>query len=175
LDAQVSGLFGSGLGRYGSSQFSDVFLEPNGELGGIRQAFLLAGLTGHPTKTLDVYLYYGQENSSGSFFTIGGVQGGFGNPLFSNLGGCEVPATQLACNGNTQFTEEITVGLWDKAYTGDFGSFRLGLQYAFVKRESFSGIVAAAAPPLLLSPVFGQVTGDDNMVYTSIRYYPFQK
>jgi hypothetical protein len=168
LDAQLSGLFGSGLGRYGSSQFSDVFEQADGALGGIRQSLFLAGLTAHATPTLDIWTYYGQEQDGASSYAVAGVPGGYGNPLFSNLGGCEL-TSELACSGNTQAVKEFTVGLWDNAYSGDYGRFRLGLQYVYVKRTSFDGEVDSK--PL----TFGQVTGDDNMVYTSIRYYPFQR
>jgi hypothetical protein len=167
LDGQASGLFGRGLGRYGASQFSDVFVGADGALQGIREELLLGGLTLHANKSIDIWGYFGAERAYASSYAVGGVQGGYGDPLFSNLGGCEV-ASDPACNGDTQLVEEATLGLWDRAYSGEFGSFRLGLQYAYVRRDSFSGIVNSK--PL----TFGQVQGDDNMIYTSIRYYPFQ-
>jgi hypothetical protein len=170
LDLQLSGLFGEGIGRYGTSQFSDVYEKSDGSLAGIKEHMLLAGLTFHATKALDVYGYFGEERADKSAYTANGAQGGYGNPLFSNLGGCE-SSSVLACNGNTKDTQEATIGLWDKAYSGDFGSFRLGLEYSYVKRESFDGVVGTANGQNL----FGQVSGDDNMIYTSIRYYPFNK
>jgi hypothetical protein len=171
LDAQVSGLFGRGVSRYGASQFPDVYELANGELAGVHMHMLLAGLTLHPTPLLDIYVYAGEERAQASPYAVGSAQGGYGNPQFSNLGGCEL-ATQLACSGDTRLTREATIGFWDKAFTGDMGSFRLGLQYSYVRRESFSGVVAgtAAAPT-----AFGEVKGEDSLVYTSVRYYPFQK
>jgi hypothetical protein len=169
LDGQVSGLFGKGIGRYGSSQLSDTFEGSNGALDGIRETMLLAGLTLHATPKLDVYGYVGEERDySSSYTNSAGKQGGYGNPLFSNLGSCEI-STVPACAGNTKLVEQATLGFWDKVYSGDFGSFRFGMQYSYTKRESFNGEVAAT--PL----TFGNVKGDDNMIYTSIRYYPFQK
>jgi hypothetical protein len=168
LDARFSGLFGQGIGRYGSAQMSDVYETSDGALQGIKEGMLLAGLTWHATPKLDVYGYAGQERDSSSSYVTGTTQGGYGNPLFSNLGGCQ-SSLDLACSGNTKYVQQLVLGFWDKAYTGDFGSLRVGLEYTYQKRESFSGKLDAN--PL----TFGPVSGDDNMIYTSIRYYPFQK
>lgn len=170
LDGQISGLFGKGIGRYGTSQFSDVYERANGSLEGINESALLAGLTLHATPMLDVYGYVGREQArASSYVSNQAKQGGYGNVNFSNLGGCETPS-MLACSGNTKFAEEATIGFWNKAYSGDFGSLRFGLQYSYVKRESFNGTVAATTPVTI-----GSVHGDENMIYTSIRFYPFQK
>lgn len=168
LDGQVSGLFGKGIGRYGSSQLSDVYEKSDGSLDGINESILFAGLTLHATPMLDVYGYVGQEDDQKSSYNVGTAHGGYGNPLFSNLGGCEL-ASNPACSGNTRFTQEATIGLWDKVFSGDIGSFRFGLQYSYTRRVSFSGQVSAT--PL----GYSSVKGDDSMIYTSIRYYPFQK
>jgi hypothetical protein len=168
---------GKGIGRYGTSQFSDVYEKSDGTLQGISETAILLGLTFHATPKLDIYAYAGQERAQSSSYatTIGTTttQGGYGNPLFSNLGGCEVGAAggQLACNGNTKFAQEATIGFWNKAFSGDYGSFRIGLQYSYTKRESFTGVVDNTVSP----SAYGTVKGDDNMIYTSIRFYPFQK
>ena len=83
--------------------------------------------------------------------------------------GVHVTLSDPACGGNTKFVQQLVIGFWDKAYSGDFGSFRVGVEYTYEKRESFSGEIDAK--PLS----FGPVSGDDSMIYTSIRYYPFQK
>ena len=171
LDGQVSGMFGQGIGRYGSSQFSDVYQNADGSLQGIKEGALLAGLTLHATPKLDVYGYAGEERAEASSYTANGKQGGYGNPLFSNLGGCEL-AGEVACSGNTKYVEQAVLGFWHKAYSGDFGSFKWGIQASYTKRDSFSGIDAGTAA----KPTgFGSVSGDDTQIYTSIRYYPFQK
>ena len=166
LDARFSGLFGQGIGRYGSAQMSDVYETSDGSLQGIKESMLLAGLTWHATPKLDIYGYAGQERDSSSSYatTISGVttQGGYGNSLFSNLGSCQ-SSLDLACGGNTKYVQQLVLGFWDKAYSGDFGSFRVGVEYTYEKRESFSGKLDAS--PL----TFGPVSGDDNMIYTSIR------
>jgi hypothetical protein len=166
LDGQVSGLYGKGLGRYGSAQMSDTYAKADGSLDGITQGMLLAGLTVHATPALDIYGYVGGEQAEKSTYKTGSANGGYGNPNFSNLGGCE-SSTVLACNGNTKSVEQATLGFWDKVYTGPFGQFRVGAQYSYSKRDSFSGIVNNTGP------LYGSVKGDDNMLYTSIRYYPF--
>jgi len=171
LDLRVSDLNGRGLGRYGSAQLNDAYIASDGALDGIRENLLLAGLTFHATKTLDVYGYFGMEQDSHASYAVGTTQGGYGNPYFSNSGGCEV-AGAFNCTGNTRSVTEATLGLWDKAYTGDFGSFRLGLQYSYFRRDSFDGLVDNSTAS---KPIFGAVNGNDQMIYTSIRYYPFQK
>jgi hypothetical protein len=52
------------------------------------------------------------------------------------------------------------VGFWQNLYRGDYGRVALGGQYAYIRRESFTG-------------VGGTVSTDDNMILTSLRYYPF--
>ena len=54
----------------------------------------------------------------------------------------------------------MTGGVWQKLYSGPWGYARVGLQYSYVDREAFAGI--GGAP-----------TAHDNMIFTSIRYYPF--
>lgn len=171
LDAQISDTLGRGLGRYGSSQLSDAYIGADGRLDGIRENLLLAGLTFHATKALDVYGYFGMEQDTHSSYVTGTAQGGYGNPYFSNSGGCEVSGA-FNCTGNVRSMTEATIGLWDKAFSGDFGSFRLGLQYSHFRKESFDGLINGSTAA---NPTFGKVTGDDDMIYTSIRYYPFQK
>ena len=55
---------------------------------------------------------------------------------------------------------DVTVGFWQNIYKGNYGRVALGAQYEYIKRESFDGIG-------------GTVSTDDNIVLTSLRYYPF--
>jgi hypothetical protein len=172
LDLRVSDAFGRGLGRYGSGQLSDAYIASDGALEGIRENLLLAGLTFHATKALDVYALFGMEQESSSSYETGTTQGGYGNPDFSNYGGCEVSSMTANCNGNTRQLTEATLGFWDKTYSGDFGSLRWGVQYSYIRREAFNGLVDGSTAA---NPIFGAPNGNDNEIYTSLRWYPFAK
>jgi hypothetical protein len=53
-----------------------------------------------------------------------------------------------------------TIGVWQKVYKGDYGRVTFGAQYEYIKRKAFNGIGGAPST-------------DDNVVMTSVRYYPF--
>ena len=61
---------------------------------------------------------------------------------------------------NTKRIYEITAGFWQNIFKGDYGRVAVGAQYAYIKKEAFDGI--GGAPKT-----------DNNMVFTSIRYYPW--
>ena len=94
---------------------------------------------------------------------------GYGNP-FATLGNCFV---ELAtCAPNTQQIDQVTVGFWDKVYTGSFGQVRVGVQYSHTELHAFSGLAGsngAGIPP----GASVQPKTTDDMVFTSFRYYPF--
>jgi len=74
-----------------------------------------------------------------------------------------------------QRTQELTVGFWQQLYKGDLGQVRVGAQYEFVRLEAFAGtgtplgIKAGTAGP---QPNAG-LNPYNNVVYFSLRYYPF--
>ncbi len=157
LDLQASGLIGSGIGRYGSGQLPDVTLRPNGELAPINETILLLGATLHATPVLDFYTYAGQEMEHSKLATVGTAVIGIGNPL-TNTAGCFVEGG--SCSANLHAEDQINVGTWWRAYQGKFGSLRFGLQYSYTHLTDFAG-------------AGGKPVTDDNMFFTSIRYYPF--
>src|SRR5262245_65164970 len=55
---------------------------------------------------------------------------------------------------------ELTIGFWQNVYKGDYGRVTFGAQYEYIKRKAFNGIGGAPST-------------DDNVVMTSVRYYPF--
>jgi hypothetical protein len=61
LDVRAKGVYGDGIGRYGSAQLADVTFRPDGTEALIRGGHGLAGLELHATKKLDIYAYYGGE------------------------------------------------------------------------------------------------------------------
>jgi hypothetical protein len=52
------------------------------------------------------------------------------------------------------------VGFWQDLYKGNFGRVAGGFEWEYIRRESFAG-------------VGGTVSTSDNVVMTSLRYYPF--
>lgn len=168
LDFQASALYGRGIGRYGTSLVADVTVAPDGSLAPITALQALVGVVAHPWEGLDVYAYAGMEQFEAKFFNAGGVPFGYGNPNFDNAG-CFFPsATSFAggaaplggCVANTRRIAEITTGFWQNIFKGDYGRVAVGAQYAYVKKEAFGG-------------VGGTPKTDDNIVMTSIRYYPW--
>jgi hypothetical protein len=156
LDVQASGLSGRGVGRYASGQLPDATFNANGHIVPIKETIALVGGILHPTKSLDLYIFGGEEHDD----RVASGTIGYGNPLFVNSG-CETEASTLTCTGNTRLLEEISTGFWRKLYTGPWGQARFGLQYSYVERNAFSG-------------VGGAPEAHENLLYTSFRYYPFQ-
>jgi hypothetical protein len=160
LDLQVSGAYGNGLGRYGSAQLPDATLDVNGNLHPIPEWAVLAGGTLHLGTRLDVYGYFGEEHESQTAFTdpTGTINNGYGNPNYNNTG-CIIEGGS-PCVGNTEYIDQATIGFWDKPYVGAFGRIQWGIQYSYTERHGFPGMGVA--------PI-----GTENMIFTSIRYYPF--
>ena len=70
-----------------------------------------------------------------------------------------------SCGAQTKDVQEATAGYWYDFYRGDYGRVRLGMQYAYALRQSWTG-----------APISGSVNGVgtkgiDNMFWTSFRYY----
>jgi hypothetical protein len=166
LDARFSGTTGRGIGRYGASQLPDVTFSSNGGLDPVQETILFAGLTWHAMPGLDIYSYAGEEDQKNSFgsSTVGPANApfGWGNPAFVNTS-CNVEfdtLTGAACSGNTKLVRQITGGFWDDIYKGPFGRLAGGLQYSFTQRFGFNG-------------VGGTPERNENIFFTSLRYYPF--
>ena len=168
LEFTGSILYGRGVGRYAAAQLPDVTIAPDGSLTPLVGLSAMVGLIAHPYEGLDLYAYAGREQVNANFFSIGTSLFGFGNPGFSNVG-CEtatpfsfasvgnIPAN---CIANNRRLQEITVGFWQNVYKGSYGRAVVGAQYEYVQRKSFTGIG-------------GDPQTSDNIVMTSIRYYPF--
>ena len=162
VDLQASIMYGSGIGRYGSGQLPDVTIAPDGALAPITALHALLGLVLHPWEGLDVYAYGGIEQAKAKFFD----NLGYGNPVFDNSGCTITTASSFStgstptCIANNRRLSEITVGFWQDFYKGHLGRVTFGIQYEYLKREAFNGIGGAPST-------------EDNVVYTSLRYYPF--
>jgi hypothetical protein len=162
VDLQGSATIGRGIGRYGSGQLTSATFASNGSLVALPELMFLGGAIVHATPQLDLYAYGGEERilstdwSSGAFGT--GSGSGFGSP-YANITGCYT--LNGTCAGSVKDTWELTGGFWDKIYQGAFGSVRVGMQYVYARDDLFN------------TNVTSNVHFDDQMVYASLRYYPF--
>jgi len=178
----LHGFGGSGIGRYGAAQLSDLSINADGALHLIKGYQGLTTLEYHGKK-LDVYLYTGAEYAGRtySFDPLAnagkGANVGYGAPTFKNYG-CYIetapivntgftPGALANCTGDTRAAIEGTAGFWYTFYNGAKGRFRFGTQYSYVTRQTWSGASGGTTPvPGALSP-----EGLDGMVFTSFRYY----
>ncbi len=71
-----------------------------------------------------------------------------------------------SCGAQTKDVQEFTAGEWYDFYKGDYGRMRLGLQYAYAARQSWTGAVVSTNGPNGVG-----AKGIDNMFWTSFRYY----
>ncbi|KJC50475.1 hypothetical protein UP09_05600 [Bradyrhizobium sp. LTSP885] len=164
LDFHFSGLYGEGMGRYGSTTLPDATLATNGAITPLKNIDLFGGLVLHATPQIDAYLYGGIEKTAAAY-GLGGATAtnpggyiGYGVPTLSNAG-CNIEGG--TCAGVTGDIWEVTTGLWDKLYEGPWGNIRVGAQYQYVRRDLLPGLGGLKA------------STDDNIVMTSLRYYPF--
>jgi hypothetical protein len=182
LDVTASTMYGRGIGRYGASQLSDVYVGANGSLQTITAIHGLVGAIAHPWAGLDVYTYAGiEKEQSGVFANLAGTGGvsGFGVPNLINAG-CYITTagsftgTTTNCAAVNKLVSGVTTGFWQDVYKGPMGRVATGLQWEWIHRESFAGygvIPASAAGPAFAG--VGAVHADDNMVLASVRWYPF--
>ncbi|MDB5447481.1 MAG: hypothetical protein JWQ97_2798 [Phenylobacterium sp.] len=158
LDLQASVLSGRGIGRYGTSQLPDVTLRPDGTVAPIHEIMFLVGGTWHVTPALDLYVLGGEEREKSRYFNDPTGHYGFGNPA-ATFTAATCTTEGGVCVPNLRKVQQITVGAWQKAFTGSFGQIRVGVQYSHTKLTGFSGL-GGYAPK----------TAED-MVFTSFRYY----
>jgi hypothetical protein len=69
VDFGLKGVYGDGIGRFGSSQLADATARPDGTLAPIRTGHGLGILEFHPNPKLDVYLYGGAEYAARAAYT----------------------------------------------------------------------------------------------------------
>ncbi|TPW33923.1 OmpH family outer membrane protein [Oecophyllibacter saccharovorans] len=158
---QASGLVGRGIGRYGSAGLADFTFRRGGAPSPLPEASLLLGLYGTPLSTLTLYAYAGAEKVlSRRSFDADGKPYGYGNPHYV-MAGCRTElSTACAAAGNIQSVAQATAGAWYTAAQGDYGKLLVGAQYSHTTLRAFSGIG-------------GKPHTDDDMVFFSLRYMPF--
>ena len=173
LDLQFNAMTGKGIGRYGSAQLPGWVVGPNGSLVAIPETMFMGGATLHATPQLDLYVFGGRE-FEGNEALNARVDGttlhlGYGNP-FATLGNCFVELG--SCSPDTESVDQVTVGFWDKIWSGSFGQVRFGVQYSHTDLRAFQGLAGANTAGIAPGDTVRPTTSDD-MVFTSLRYYPF--
>jgi len=174
----LKGLWGQGVGRYGSSTIADVTVRPNGQLSPIHGFSALSTLEMNPTPNFNLYFNYGGDYLDRDYVLNGATQVGFGTRS-ANMSGCLVEPTTVGsagatggaaitpsnCTGSTKDVQEFTAGYWwNILNAGAKGRLRQGIQYSIFRRDLWSGAGGATNPG-------NGAHGDDNMVFTSLRYY----
>jgi hypothetical protein len=173
----LHGFGGSGVGRYGAGQLSDVAINANGTLHLVKGYQGLGTLEFH-TKKLDVYFYGGAEYASrtADFDPVTSTEVGYGAPKLSNSGCYSEtmpnttgaigfnPGSLSKCTADTRLLGEATGGFWYRFYSGPRGRLQFGTQYSYVRRQTWSG--AGFTKGIGVTP-----EGLDSMVFTSFRYY----
>ena len=176
----LKGLWGQGVGRYGSSTIADITLRPDGTISPLHGFSGLSTLEFFPTPRLSAYIDYGGDYI-GRDWTLNpaGKQVGYGT-YTADMSGCNVepaagsgatngavgfaPANPSGCTNNNKDVQEFTAGYWYNFYKGEKGSLRYGLQYSRFRRDLWSGAGGTTNPG-------GAASGVDNMFWTSFRYY----
>ena len=165
LDIGASGLWGTGMGRYGSAQLPDATVDVDGSLKPITSGQAMVALEVHPTKDLDVYFYGGAEYADRTAFVNAAGKGvGYGSELNNNTG-CQTeaaPTNQVTpvsgtCQADTRAVWQGSAGFWYRFYRGSAGTMQWGLQYSYTSRNTWSG--GGLQPEAI-----------GNMVFASFRY-----
>ncbi len=197
VDLGIHFFGGSGIGRYGSVGLPDATTRPDGTLALLRNYQALGTLQFHPTPKLDINLNFGGEYSAKAQYqkTEGGAfNEGYGAAAFSNAGcwtetqpitgpsGTNIgvptgvgggtgfiPGPLGNCTGDTRNVIEGTIGFWYRFYKGPKGTVQYGMQYSNLLRSTWKGVGTTTGPGTVGSS--GQPHSDENMVFTSFRYY----
>jgi Skp family chaperone for outer membrane proteins len=183
LTLGLKGLWGKGVGRYGSSTIADITLRPDGTIDPLKAFSALSTVELNPTPRLMIYFNYGGDYVYRDiFYGAGGKETGYGT-YTTNMSGCNVepvpststnpgfgggtgftPSNPSNCGNQTKDVQEFAAGDWYDFYHGPKGRMRFGLQYSRFERDIWSGAGGATNPG-------GGAHGIDNMFWTSFRYY----
>ena len=184
----LKGLYGEGVGRYGSSTIADITLRPNGTISPLHGFSSISTLEINPTSRLNLYFNYGGDyigrdiacvDTTGAPVACSSASAAkeIGYGTYSvNMSGCNTenassaanasanPGTPGNCGANTKDVQEFSAGWWYNIYSGPKGRLRQGFQYALFMRNLWSGTGGPLNPN-------GGASGTDNMWWTSFRYY----
>jgi len=178
VELGVHGVYGDGIGRYGSAQLADVTARPDGTLAPIRTGHGEGIIEIHATPKLDLYFYGGGEYAFRTAYNRGTAAApigvGYGSPFFNNSGctGPEglptnqnTPNSAGTCNGDVRLVTEGTAGFWQKFYNGPKGRLQWGLQFSYLQKNTWSGNNNTPAA-VGLAPKVG-----DTIIMSAFRYY----
>ena len=158
LKLSFSGLYGKGIGRYGSAQLPDVTLDEQGRSNPLTSSQLLASVTYDPTSDWNIYANYGQEQVLSKSWDSANGHFGYGNASYNETGANVLASAGGLNQGNVKRVSQETAGAWYKFYQGKMGKMQAGLQYSHVENKYFAA-------------VGGAPTATDNVFFTSLRYY----
>ena len=166
VDLGLSGLYGTGIGRYGTTTLPDVTIGADTTLTPIKSSQIMLSIEMHPAKDFDLYSYVGAEYADRTTFVNAAGKGvGYGSPLNSNAA-CQTEAAPTnnttpvggACNADTRAFWQANLGFWYRFYKGAAGTVQWGMQYSYTSKNTWSD--AAGIQPQAI----------DNMIFTSFRY-----
>jgi len=173
----------------------------DGTLAVIRNFQALGTLQLHPTPKWDINLYAGGEFEARTAYqkSVGGAfNEGYGGTGLSNFGcfaevlpfaaqstsastgvptgvaGSNgfIPGAAQNCTGDTRNLIEGTVQIWYRFYNGPKGRVQLGAQYSNYVRNTWRGVASGVGSDGRTYTVpNGAPHSDENMVFTSFRYY----
>ena len=174
----AKGLWGKGVGRYGSSTIADITLRPDGTIEPLKAFSALSTLEINPTSREQLYANYGGDYVYRDFWG----KDGYGSTATS-MSGCETepapggtnntyggngtgfdPSAPGSCGNQNKDVQEFTLGNWYYFYKGPKGGLRMGLQWSRFERDIWSGNGGTTNPT-------NGAKGVDNMFWTSFRYY----
>lgn len=173
LTIGLKGLYGYGVGRYGNSTIGDITLKPTGIIEPLQGFSALSTVEAAASKKLTIWANYGGDyiyrdilstNDGYGLYTASmtgcGVEAAAGTSTTGQAGS----AGTTNCAGNNKDVQELSVGYWFNFFNGPKGRVRQGFQYSYIRRDLWSGVGGTANPS-------GKGYGDDNMIFTSLRYY----
>jgi hypothetical protein len=184
VDVAVTGMYGAGIGRYGSSQLTDVTVHPDGTLEPVKNGHGLFSLETHPSPKLDVYAYYGGEYSQRTVYATGVAASpftGYGS-INTNDTGCNTEVAPASsgftgsvtpsgsCAGATRYIQEGMFGLTYKLINSPkYGRLQYQATYSYLERQLWTGLTSGTYG----SPTagFGSPKAVNNMIHVSMRYY----
>jgi hypothetical protein len=160
LDFRFDALAGYGLGHFAAAGFPDAIVTSNGSTEAIPFVGGMANRIYHPTKTNDVYAYY-------FYSQVDRTKIGFGQYAAGSVAltaSCMVENSPLGCDAIAHSAWDISIGDWQRIYSGDAGTFTVDIMNVFYRVNAFknsSGGVSAMPHAV------------DDKVEVALRYTPF--
>lgn len=157
VDISLSGLYGKGIGRYGTVGLPDATFADDGSLAPLSGSQWLLKAAWHASAKWEVYAAYGQESVSSS---LGSANDGYGDGIANNAG-CSTLGGSPTCAPLLKSVNQANLGFWWSFFKGDFGVGKLGVQYSHTSLNTYADNTGVAP------------TTSEDMAFTSLRFYPF--